>query len=109
MQNEFIGITCNKDDHLDGFTPLSDIELLKKGYKESYESLIIICQNYEPEEQDESQDDYDSFRDESSEKLEKRIKQEEPARTTKTAIISNSKQHPEKEAPKPDEMIAKKE
>ena len=55
MQNEFIGISCQASHLPEGFSPLSNMEALRKGYKESYEALITICQNYEPEEQDDSQ------------------------------------------------------
>lgn len=34
------------------------MDALKKGYKETYESLVNICQNYEPEYPEESEDEY---------------------------------------------------
>jgi hypothetical protein len=56
MQNEFIGIVCGQDELPACFTPLSSVDALKKGYKEVYDSLVNICQNYEPEYQEESED-----------------------------------------------------
>lgn len=46
MQNEFIGITCSNEELLDIFSPVEHIDALKKGYKDTYESLVNICQNY---------------------------------------------------------------
>ena len=46
MQNEFIGITCSNEELLDIFAPVEHIDALKKGYKDTYESLVNICQNY---------------------------------------------------------------
>jgi hypothetical protein len=34
---------------LDIFSPIENMDSLKKGYKETYDSLVNICQNYEPE------------------------------------------------------------
>jgi hypothetical protein len=46
MQNEFIGITCSNEELLDIFAPIQNIDALKKAYKDTYESLVNICQNY---------------------------------------------------------------
>jgi len=54
MQNEFIGIICGQDELPNCFLPLNSVDALKKGYKEVYDSLVNICQNYEPEYQEES-------------------------------------------------------
>ena len=56
MQNEFIGLACGTEDIPDFFQTLGPIDDVKKAYKESYEALMTICQNYEPEEQEESED-----------------------------------------------------
>lgn len=60
MQNEFIGIVCGQDELPSCFLPLSSVDGLKKGYKEVYDSLVNICQNYEPEYQEESEDYFES-------------------------------------------------
>ena len=74
MQNEFIGIICGQDELPNCFLPLNSVDALKKGYKEVYDSLVNICQNYEPEYQEESQDDYESDQYEESEKSSKKRK-----------------------------------
>lgn len=59
MQNEFIGIACSGSEELpDCLQPIGSIDLVKKSYKDTYESLMTICQNYEPDDQDESEDEY---------------------------------------------------
>jgi hypothetical protein len=111
MQNEFIGITCSNEELLDIFAPVENMDALKKGYKDTYESLVNICQNYEPEYPEESEDEYYSDQYEDSEKSSKKAKKEpaEPIRASqrnKTSIITNNK--PEKSKDK-DETILKKE
>jgi hypothetical protein len=56
MQNEFIGISCGTEELPACFQQLGSVEVLKKGYKDTYDSLVNICQNYEPEYQEESED-----------------------------------------------------
>ena len=52
MQNEFIGIACGTDDLPESMNLFGPVDAVKKAYKESYDVLLTICQNYEPEEAD---------------------------------------------------------
>ena len=54
MQNEFIGIACGTEDLSESMEALQPVDAMKKAYKDTYDSLMAICQNYEPEEQEES-------------------------------------------------------
>lgn len=46
MQNEFIGIACGTEDLPEFLAPIGPIDQVKKAYKESYDALVTICQNY---------------------------------------------------------------
>ena len=72
--------------------PIAPVDTLKKAYKDVYDSLMAICQNYEPEEPEES-DDYYSNQFDSSSKSEGKKKEApaRPARNQQPMIISNSK------------------
>lgn len=58
MQNEYIGISCCVEELPETFKAINGIDELKKAYKETYRSLLSICENYEPEDVDESYEDY---------------------------------------------------
>lgn len=75
--------------------PIAPVDILKKAYKDVYDSLMAICQNYEPEEPEES-DDYYSNQFDSSSKSEGKRKEApaRPIRNQQPMIITNSKKDP---------------